>query len=73
MLQLSTEEVRLRVLRMPAILTYSLDARYRPRLERCVTAGAPPELVIDRVAYTDAKFNASVPLDADAWALVQSG
>ena len=66
-ISLSTEEVRDRVVRMPAILTYSLAQRYLPRLQRCLTAGAPPVLVLDRVAYTEERWNSSVPLNTEAW------
>ena len=72
-LLLSTQQVRERIVQMPALLTYSLVSRYHPRLARCVAAGAPTELVLDRVTYRDDKFNASVPMDVDAWTIFEQG
>ncbi|KAL1511954.1 hypothetical protein AB1Y20_005234 [Prymnesium parvum] len=66
---LTTEELRRYILKMPALLTYSLKNRYKPRLARCLKAGAPMEIVLDRISYTDTKFNASVPVDSGAWTI----
>ena len=61
-LNLNTDELRAAVLRMPAILGYSLERRYRPRAERCCRAGAPLRRVLEGITLSDARFNASVPL-----------
>ena len=61
-LGLTDDELRLRVCSLPALLGYSVDKRYRPRIERCQRAGVPLLRVLDRIALTDERFNASVPL-----------
>ena len=71
-LALPPDDVRARIVKMPALLTYSVDARFRPRLERCLAARAPTELVLDRAAYTNERFDASVPVDPLAWQFVGS-
>ena len=53
---LSQLELRDHVLRLPAIPSYSLERRYRPRVEACVAAGVSPEYVLTSAPYTDEKF-----------------
>ena len=53
---LSSSEFRDHVLRIPAIPSYSLERRYRPRVEACVAAGVSPEYVLTSAPYTDEKF-----------------
>ena len=57
---LSLDEARARVLKFPALLGYSLERRYQPRLRECAAAGVSPCFVLDRIALTDAKFEAAL-------------
>ena len=55
-LELSTRALGEKVLAQPALLSCSLEHRYRPRLARCKAAGKPVRLVIDRVTLADDSF-----------------
>ena len=48
-------ELRDHVLRIPAIPSYSLERRYRPRVEACLAAGVDPAYVLTSAPYTDEK------------------
>ena len=51
-------ELRDHVLRIPAIRSYSLARRYRPRVEACRASGVDPAYVLTSAPYTDEKFDA---------------
>ena len=55
-LALSEEALRESVIKSPALLGYSLDRRYKPRIELCRRAGAPAELVVTQAKLNDVKF-----------------
>ena len=44
------------VLRIPAILAYSLDKRYRPRVEACRAAGVDAAYALTAAPLTDERF-----------------
>ena len=58
----TAEKLRERVLRLPAILTYSLPNRYRPRLQACRAVGASPSVLLHRITQSDARFYPSIGL-----------
>ena len=62
---LSSSEFRDHVLRIPAIPSYSLERRYRPRVEACLAAGVDPAYVLTSAPYTDEKFDARLGLKRD--------
>ena len=62
---LSVDELRDHVLRLPAIPSYSLERRYRPRVEACVAAGVDPAYVLTSAPYTDEKFAIRLELKRD--------
>ena len=62
---LSVDELRDHVLRLPAIPSYSLDRRYRPRVDACVAAGVDPAYVLTSAPYTDEKFEERLELKRD--------
>ncbi len=62
---LSVDELRAHVLRLPAIPSYSLERRYRPRVEACVAAGVDPAYVLTSAPYTDEKFDERLALKRD--------
>ena len=53
---LSRPELREQVLRIPAIMSYSLDKRYRQRVEACRAAGVDPAYAVTTAPYTDDYF-----------------
>ena len=56
-LGMSPQEIRSKIISMPARLGYSIEKRYRPRLAAIrATAGADPAAVIDRIRAADAEF-----------------
>ena len=59
-LGMSPDELRLRVVALPAVLGYSLDGRYRPRVARCIEAGLPGAHAVHTIAYSEARFAASL-------------
>ena len=62
---LTRDELRDHVLRLPAIPSYSLERRYRPRVEACVAAGVSPEYVLTSAPYTDEKFGERLAQNRD--------
>lgn len=63
-LGLSTAEVKSRVVRLPALLGYSLEQRYRPRVSRCEAIGLPVTHALDRMALTEERFTHSLQMKA---------
>ena len=53
---LSRPELRDHVLRIPAIFAYSLDKRFRPRVEASRAAGVDATYVLTNIPLTDEKF-----------------
>ena len=59
---LSSSEFRDHIIRIPAIPSYSLERRYRPRVEACVAAGVDPVYVLTSAPYTDEQFERRLSL-----------
>ena len=55
-LNMTRAALRDHVLRIPAILAYSLDKRYRPRVEACRAAGVDAAYVLTAAPLTDEYF-----------------
>ena len=55
-LNMTRAALRDHVLRIPAILAYSLDKRYRPRVEACRAAGVDAGYVLTAAPLTDEYF-----------------
>ena len=53
---LSSSEFRDHIIRIPAIPSYSLDKRYRPRVEACRAAGVDAAYVLTAAPLTDEYF-----------------
>ena len=60
---LSLDDMRERVVRMPAILGYSREKRFHPRLAACRKVGAEPTVVLDRITQPDSKFFPSIGME----------
>jgi hypothetical protein len=63
--ELSVDELRDHIIRIPAIPSYSLERRYRPRVEACLAAGVDPVYVLTSAPYTDEKFGERLELKRD--------
>ncbi len=61
---LSTADVRGRVVRLPALLGYSLQQRYQPRIARCQAVGLPVTHALDRMALNEERFELSLHKEA---------
>ena len=59
---LSSSEFRDHIIRVPAIPSYSLERRYRPRVEACLAAGVDPVYVLTSAPYTDEQFERRLSL-----------
>ena len=60
---LDDEALKARVLRLPSLLGYSVERRYRPRAARCRQAGLPVSRVLDSMAYSEARFSKMVDVE----------
>ena len=49
-------------MRLPALLGYSLEQRYRPRVCRCEAIGLPATHALDRMALTEERFTHSLQM-----------
>ena len=59
-LGLPAAELRRRVMGQPALLGYSLERRYRPRVARVDALGLPSAYALDRMSLGEARFEQSL-------------
>ena len=59
-LGVSQATLREKVLIMPALLSYSLEKRYKPRVKLCRAAEVPVMMMVSCASQTDEKFKATV-------------
>lgn len=63
-LSLPADVLRERIVRLPALLGYSLRKRYQPRVALCDAAGLPPDFALDRMAWSGPRFTLAVETNA---------